>query len=198
MRERLQSRPRRCSGAAGRLPGRTESSPQPENPRAMAASERSAASPAPAQPIPIATPPAPGPIEAVDRAALVQTVFGLDPSDMAQLVTRIEGAATHVSHHGTVPERAAELIRWVESSTGPGLAAIRAALEKPPPARSPFFMPFPRNSGFVGRSDDLDRLHAALQLRGPKTTLPNCVLYTSPYRTTKRKVMRTSARLHNP
>jgi hypothetical protein len=40
----------------------------------------------------------------------------------------VEGAASHVSRHGTVPEQAAELIRWAESSTGPGLAAIREGL----------------------------------------------------------------------
>ena len=44
----------------------------------------------------------------------------------------------------------------------------------PPPARPgaaagpiPFFMPFPRNADFVGRADDLDRLHAVLQARHP-------------------------------
>jgi hypothetical protein len=65
---------------------------------------------------------------AVDRATLVQTVFGLSPSDLDQLVTMVTGAAKHVSRHGTVPEQAAELIRWAESSTGPGLDAIREAL----------------------------------------------------------------------
>jgi hypothetical protein len=47
---------------------------------------------------------------------------------MALLVTLVEGAASHVSRHGTVPEQAAELFRWAESSTGPGLDVIREAL----------------------------------------------------------------------
>ena len=48
---------------------------------------------------------------------------------MAQLVTFVEGAASHVSRHGTVPEQAAELIRWAESSKGRGLVGIQEALE---------------------------------------------------------------------
>jgi hypothetical protein len=72
-------------------------------------------------------PPAPQP-QAIDRASLVRTVSRLSPSDMSLLVTLVKGAASHVSRHGTVPEQAAELIRWVESSTGPGLAALQEAL----------------------------------------------------------------------
>ena len=71
----------------------------------------------------------PKPTRTIDRAALVRTISGFDPSDMAMFLTMIEGAARHVSRHGTVPEQAAELIRWAESSTGPGLEAIRRALE---------------------------------------------------------------------
>jgi len=48
---------------------------------------------------------------------------------MAHLVTLIEGAASHVGRHGTVREQAADLIRWAESSTGPGLDAIQKTLE---------------------------------------------------------------------
>jgi hypothetical protein len=77
-----------------------------------------------------------------------------------------------VSRYGTVPEQAAELVRWAESPTGPGLFAVeREVLERvgqgvpPPPA--PFFVPFPRNPDFVGRSDDLKSLHAVLQKREP-------------------------------
>ncbi len=44
-------------------------------------------------------------------------------------MTAIEGAAARVSRHGTVPEQAAELIRWAESSKGPGLAAIEEAFK---------------------------------------------------------------------
>jgi hypothetical protein len=85
--------------------------------------------PTPARPSPAAPPPAPTPGRAIDRATLVQTVFGLDPSDMAKLLTLIKGAAGHVSRHGTIPEQAGELIRWAESPIGPGLEAIRRALE---------------------------------------------------------------------
>jgi hypothetical protein len=84
--------------------------------------------PAPAPPAPVVTPPVASP-RAVDRAALVRTVSGLSPSDLAQLVMLVEGAASHVSRHGTVPEQVAELVRWAESPTGPGLGTIEEAAE---------------------------------------------------------------------
>ena len=65
----------------------------------------------------------------LDRTSLVRTVSGLSPGDMANVVTFIEGAAAHVGRHGTVSEQAADLIRWAESSKGPGLEAIQRALE---------------------------------------------------------------------
>jgi hypothetical protein len=85
--------------------------------------------PTSAPPVSVGTPPPVAPGRAVDRPTLVRTVSGLGPSDMARLVMLVEGAASHVSRHGTVPEQAAELVRWAESSTGPGLAAIQEALE---------------------------------------------------------------------
>jgi hypothetical protein len=83
--------------------------------------------PNPARPASAAPPSARQP-RAVDRAALVRSVSGLSPTDLALLVTLIEGAASHVGRHGTVPEQAADLIRWAESSTGPGLDAIQEVL----------------------------------------------------------------------
>ena len=85
--------------------------------------------PTPARPSPSVATPAPKPTGPIDRATLVRTISGFAPSDMAEFVTLIEGAARHIGRHGTVPEQAAELIRWAESSTGPGLEAIRRALE---------------------------------------------------------------------
>jgi TIR domain len=85
--------------------------------------------PTPARPSPSAATPAPKPTTPIDRERLVQTVSDLAPSDMAKLVTMIAGAARHTSRHGTVAEQAAELFRWAESSTGPGLEAIRRAFE---------------------------------------------------------------------
>jgi hypothetical protein len=86
-------------------------------------------SPTPAPPAPVVTLPPAAQARAVDRAALVRTVSQLSPSDLARLVMLVEGAASHVSRQGTVPEQAAELIRWAESSTGPGLAVLREALD---------------------------------------------------------------------
>ena len=65
---------------------------------------------------------------AMDRLTLVRTLAGFNPADFAVLITAIPGAAARVGRYGTVPEQAAELIRWAESSTGPRLAAIEEAL----------------------------------------------------------------------
>jgi hypothetical protein len=61
-----------------------------------------------------------------DRLALVRDLSGLAPSDRATLVTAIPGAASQISRHATIPE----LVRWAESPTGPGLAAVEAAFEE--------------------------------------------------------------------
>ena len=37
----------------------------------------------------------------------------------------------------------------------------------PPPGQFPFLVPFPKNPDFVGRTDDLERLHATFQQREP-------------------------------
>ncbi len=63
------------------------------------------------------------------RVALVRDLGRLAPSDWEMLVASIEGAATHISRHGTIPEKAAELIRWAEGPTGRGLAAIEEAFK---------------------------------------------------------------------
>jgi len=65
---------------------------------------------------------------AMDRLTLVRTLAGFNPADFAVLITAIPGAAARVGRYGTVREQAGELIRWAESSTGPGLAAIEEAL----------------------------------------------------------------------
>jgi len=77
----------------------------------------------------VPTPAAAKPTTTLDRTALVRTVSKLSPGDMAMLVTLIEGASEHVGRHGTTSEQAADLIRWAESSKGPGLEAIQRALE---------------------------------------------------------------------
>jgi TIR domain len=66
---------------------------------------------------------------AIDRTLLVRTLSRFSPGDWAEFVTLIEGGATHVSRLGTVPEQVAELIRWAESPTGPGLGVIQDTLE---------------------------------------------------------------------
>ena len=72
--------------------------------------------------------PSPQRTPAMDRLTLVKTLTGLDPADLAELITTIPRAAKHVSRYGTVPEQASELIRWAESSKGPGLGAVEEAL----------------------------------------------------------------------
>jgi hypothetical protein len=72
----------------------------------------------------------PEPPRAIDRTTLVHTVADLSSGDLALVVALIEGAARHISRHGTIPEQAAELIRWAESPAGPALEAIQRALEQ--------------------------------------------------------------------
>jgi hypothetical protein len=64
------------------------------------------------------------------RLALVRELSGLDPADFATLVAAMEGAGSHISRVGTVAEHVAELVRWAESSTGPGLGAIQEAFKE--------------------------------------------------------------------
>jgi hypothetical protein len=65
-----------------------------------------------------------------DRTALIGTFERLTPADFASVVTRIPGAAAHISRHGTLPEHIAELLRWAESPTGPGLASVAEAFKE--------------------------------------------------------------------
>ena len=72
--------------------------------------------------------PSPQRTPAMDRPTLVRTLNDLTPADFATLIVMIPGAARQVSRQGTVPEQASELIRWAESSKGPGLGAVEEAL----------------------------------------------------------------------
>jgi hypothetical protein len=54
--------------------------------------------------------------------------MGLSPADLTKVLSLIPGAEMQVSRHGTVPEQAGELIRWVESSTGPKLPALQKVI----------------------------------------------------------------------
>ena len=65
-----------------------------------------------------------------NRPALVRELSGLTPADWAILVATIPGAETQVSRHGTVTEQVAELVRWAESPTGPGLMTIAEAAKE--------------------------------------------------------------------
>jgi hypothetical protein len=71
-----------------------------------------------------------GPVGAPARLALVRELSNLAPADWATLLTIIPGAGARVSRHATVPEQVAELVRWAESPTGPGLAAVVEAYEE--------------------------------------------------------------------
>jgi hypothetical protein len=64
----------------------------------------------------------------MDRMTLVEILERLTPADFDSVVTRIPGAGSHISRHGTVREHVAELLLWAESSAGPGLQSIEDAL----------------------------------------------------------------------
>jgi hypothetical protein len=67
------------------------------------------------------------PLLTLDRLTFVKTLAGLSPSDFQFLLITIPDAARHVSRQGTIPEQVAELIRWAEGSTGPGIGAVQQA-----------------------------------------------------------------------
>ena len=97
------------------------------------------------------TPAAKGPRERLGipaRLTLVRELSGLDTADWATLVAAIPGAGSHVSRHGTVAEQVAELVRWAESPTGPGLATVEEAVEE---LRRPLDGPSPPPGKAVGQ-----------------------------------------------
>jgi hypothetical protein len=57
----------------------------------------------------------------LDRATLVKNLSRLTPSDFAMLISCLDGADRQISRYVTIPEQAAELVRWGGSRTGPGL-----------------------------------------------------------------------------
>ncbi len=61
--------------------------------------------------------------EIPDRIVLLKKLMNLTNSDLTVLVTAIE-ASSHVSDGSPVNDRASQLLRWAESSTGPGLARL--------------------------------------------------------------------------
>ncbi len=67
------------------------------------------------------------PLPTMDRLTFVRTLAGLTPAHFEPFVATIPGAAPHVSRQGTIPEKVAELIRWAESSAGPGIDAVQDA-----------------------------------------------------------------------
>ena len=62
----------------------------------------------------------------LDRVAFVSALCNLSPTDLSRLVSALPGAAAYVSRSASVPEQVAELLRWAESPTGPGLGELRA------------------------------------------------------------------------
>jgi hypothetical protein len=98
------------------------------------------------------------------RLALVRELSSLAPADFATLVTAIPGAATHVGHHGTVAEQVAELVRFAESPTGPGLAALEEV------ARSLRNPQSPRLRAGVSRRGTDRHPHHVTSLRTPSET----------------------------
>ena len=65
-------------------------------------------------------------------------------------------------------EAFADVARGIRNAIG----QLGAQQPKPPPGRFPFFVPFPKNTDFVGRSDDLEKLHATLQQASPSASGP--------------------------
>jgi hypothetical protein len=68
------------------------------------------------------------PLPATDRLSFLRTLGGLGPPDFELFVAAIPDASRHVSRQGTIPEKAAELVRFAEGPTGPGFDALLESL----------------------------------------------------------------------
>jgi hypothetical protein len=67
------------------------------------------------------------PLPTMDRSSFLRTLADLTPADFELFVATIPNAAPQISRQGTISEKVAELIRWVDSSTGPGIGAVQEA-----------------------------------------------------------------------
>lgn len=68
--------------------------------------------------------------ETLSRPQLIKRLSGLALPDMQQLLASIDGASSRVTHSVPVATQVFELVRWAESTTGPGLdSVIRTARE---------------------------------------------------------------------
>jgi tetratricopeptide (TPR) repeat protein len=104
----------------------------------------------------------------MDRAQLFTTLSGLVPGDFAKLLFAIKPP------RGLIPGstaaqamRVSALLDWAESSTGRGLDEIQDLLSRldalpSPPKPCPHNLPHSGSKTFVGRGEDLDRVHAQL------------------------------------
>jgi len=94
----------------------------------------------------------------------------LNHPDIEVLIASIPGANTHDIPKASIKERAANLLTWVESGTGPGLPMVINTAQRlfpqllplVPPRRQHKHLPYARNIFFTGREDVLQRLHQAL------------------------------------
>jgi class 3 adenylate cyclase len=102
----------------------------PEDDEAFKVHKRGAAEQASQQPATLASEPfqqagaVREPVPALDRRALVRFLSQLAPPSWATYLASVDRAAAYVSQNVTVAEQAAQLIRWAESSTGPGLEVL--------------------------------------------------------------------------
>ncbi len=95
------------------------------------------------------------------------TLRALDPTGFESIVASIPDASRQVGWEGTIPEKAAKLVRWAESPTGPGLDVIRKPLERLSIGQCPYrgleFFDEAHSRFFFGREALTKRLLDALR-----------------------------------
>ncbi len=68
-------------------------------------------------------------IDEMERRRFMGVLNNLTPDDMAQLIVALQ-AGPHVPENDGVRRQAAKLLRWADSSTGPGWRRVRAVAEE--------------------------------------------------------------------
>lgn len=78
----------------------------------------------------------------VDRGKLIDVLDGMDPNSLTSVITRIPDAGRYDTPHLAVSERVASLVRFAESTIGPGLNEVATVVVQKFPSTKDKIGPF--------------------------------------------------------